>query len=326
MSPCVNKKINLAPLRPPAGGIILWPGIFCEAGVYKINNDIITFTGEKQPRPDEARAAIIPVPLESTVSYGRGTSLGPAAIMQASSQIEFYDQELEMETIRLGILTLPRVDVAGDIQLVLDRVEQAVSEQLAEGRLPVVLGGEHTVTLGALRAMVKHYGSDFTVLVLDAHLDLREEYEGTKFSHACVMKRALDLGLKVRHLGARSCSLEEAQLVSKRKMSPIWASEVHNQANWIEKSLTDVTGPVYVSLDIDGLDPSCMPATGTPEPGGLSWYQVNDWLIEVCRRYQILGLDLVELAPISGQHAWDFTAARLLYRAMGLALRAAPRP
>lgn len=262
------------------------------------------------------------MPLESTVSYGRGTALGPAAIMQASGQMELYDQELGMETIRQGILTLPRVDVSGGVEEVLDRVEEVVSAQVAAGRLPALVGGEHTITLGALRALVKHYGSDFTVLVLDAHLDLRDQYDGTEFSHACVMKRALDLGLDVRHLGTRSCSLEEAQLVKERGLSPVWASEVNRQPGWIEKSLTGVRGPVYVSLDIDGLDPSCMPATGTPEPGGLSWYQVNDWLAEICRRHQVLGLDLVEMAPIGGQNAWDFTAARLLYRALGLALKA----
>ena len=300
---------------------ILQPDIWTWVEGLKIAFEVITFGGEKQPSPEEARAAVIPVPWEATVSYGRGTSLGPAAVMCASGHMELYEPDLGMEPYKLGILTLPAVDVSGPAERVLARIADVVSTQIAAGRLPAVLGGEHTVTLGALKAMVRHYGLGFTVMVLDAHLDLREEFEGSGYSHACVMKRALDMGLSVRQVGIRSCSVEEAKLVKERGLCPVWAWEADQDGQWIEKSLQGVSGPVYVSLDVDGLDPSCMPATGTPEPGGLSWYQVNRWLAEICRRHQVLGLDLVELAPLSQQPAWDFTAARLLYRALGLALQ-----
>ncbi len=283
--------------------------------------EVITFGNVPQPPEDQARAAIIPVPLEATVSYGGGTSLGPAAVMAASAAMELYDEVLDQETIDLGILTRPAVDVRGSMEEVLARVEAAVEAELAAGRLPALVGGEHSLTLGALRALVKRHGVGFTVLSLDAHLDLRESYEDDPLSHACVMKRALDLGLSVRHLGVRSCSIEEARLVKELGLNPVWAREVHERPDWLEYALDGIGGPVYLTLDVDGFDPSCMPATGTPEPGGLDWFQVNRWLAEVCSRHQVLGLDVVELAPLDDHPAWDFTVARLLYRALGLALR-----
>jgi agmatinase len=282
---------------------------------------VITFGAMPQPLEAEARAAIIPVPLEATVSWGHGTALGPAAIMYASASMELYDEFLGQETYRQGIITRQAVDVRGSMEVVLERVERAVGAELAAGRLPAVLGGEHSLTLGALRAMVKKYGTNFTVLCLDAHLDLRQEYEGDPYSHACVMKRALDLGLAVRHLGSRSCSVGEAELVKERGIKPMWARLVHQDPGWLEQYLHGLTGPVYLTMDVDGLDPAVVPATGTPEPGGLSWPQVTTWLAEVCRRHPVLGLDIVELAPLAGQPASDFTCARLLYRALGLALK-----
>lgn len=284
-------------------------------------HEVITFGNVPQPPEDQARAAIIPVPLEATVSWGQGTALGPAAIMAASANMELYDEYLDQETYRLGILTRQAVDVRGDMPTVLARVEEAVERELALGKLPAVVGGEHSLTLGALRALVKRHGTGFTVLCLDAHLDLREEYEDDPYSHACVMKRALDLGLNVRHLGSRSCSVEEAQLVRQRGMKPLWAHELHQDPAWLERYLEGLEGPVYLTLDVDGLDPSVVPATGTPEPGGLSWPQVARWLDAVIQRSPVLGLDIVELAPKDGHPASDFACARLLYRALGLALK-----
>ena len=285
------------------------------------NGQLIPFMGEPLPAENQAKAALIPVPLEATVSYGRGAGLGPAGLLMASSQVELYDELLDLEPVSFGILTRPRVAVAGELEQVLDRIQDAVAAELKAGRMPVLVGGEHTITLGALRALVDSRGPDFTVLVLDAHLDLRDEYEGTPYSHACVMRRALDLGLKVRHMGSRSCSREEIALVRELGLKPAWARGVHQDPAWLEKALEGLHGPVYISLDVDGLDPALMPATGTPEPGGLSWNQVSDWLVAACRGREVVGLDIVELAPQPGQILSDFTAARLLYRALGLALR-----
>jgi agmatinase len=234
-----------------------------------------------------------------------------------SSDLEVLGQE----TIDQGILTRQAVDVRGSIEDVLARIEAAVEAELAAGRLPALLGGEHSLTLGALRALVRRHGTGFTVLSLDAHLDLREQYEDEPLSHACAMKRALDLGLPVRHLGVRSCSIEEARLVKALGLDPVWAHQIHESQDWLERALAGLTGPVYLTLDVDGFDPSVVPGTGTPEPGGLTWTQVNRWLTEICARHEVLGLDVVELAPLEGQTASDFTVARLLYRALGLALR-----
>jgi agmatinase len=238
--------------------------------------------------------------------------------------MELYDEVLMAEPIDKGILTLPAVDVRGGSEKALERIEAVVAKELEAGRLPAMIGGEHTVTLGALRALTKKRGADFTVLVLDAHLDLRESYQGTELSHACVMKRALDLGLDVRHLGARSCSAPEARLVREKGLKPMWAHLLRKNPDWIKESLSGIKGPVYLSLDLDGLDPSCLAATGTPEPGGLYWHELTDWLLAVAEEHEIIGLDVVELAPLAGQAVSDFTAARLLYRALGLALGCKP--
>ncbi|MEW5911347.1 MAG: agmatinase [Thermodesulfobacteriota bacterium] len=282
---------------------------------------VMTFCGVPQPELEACRAALIPAPLEATVSYGGGTALGPAAIIQASQAMELYDEVVGCQPVDQGIYTHAGVDVRGPLTEVVARIERAVAAELAAGRLPVVLGGEHTVSLGPLQALVASRGTDFTVLCLDAHTDLRDAYEGQRLCHATVMRRALDLGLSVRHLGLRSSSQAEVELIKEAGLSPLWAHEVHDDPHWLNRALAGLSGPVYLSLDVDGLDAGIMPATGTPEPGGLSWQQVTAWLSAVCARHQVLGLDIVELAPLTEQPAWDFTAARLLYRALGLIFR-----
>jgi len=282
---------------------------------------VLTFGGVEQPRLDQCRAAIIPAPLEVTVTYGEGAAQGPLAIISASANMELYDEVLGASPMSQGIYTHGRVETSGSLDIALARITEAVTDELDHGRLPVVLGGEHTVTVGALRALVERYGTDFTLLVMDAHLDLRDQWEGAKLSHATVSRRALEMGLPVRWVGSRSCSEGEAAYLAGHGLEPMWAHRIHADPNWIERSLEGLEGPVYLSLDVDGLDAGIMPATGTPEPGGLSFTQASAWLEAVCARHPVLGLDLVELAPLAGQTAWDFTAARLLYRALGLIFR-----
>ena len=286
-----------------------------------MESKILTFGGVPQPKLETCRAAIIPAPLEVTVTYGEGAALGPLAIMSASANMELYDEVLDSSPIDQGIYTHGRVNTSGPVAESLERIQASVAAELAAGRLPVVLGGEHTVTVGALRAMVERYGTGFTVLAMDAHLDMRDQYEGDRLSHATVMRRAFEMGLDLRWVGARSCSKEEAAFMAEQGMEPQWAHQIHADPNWLDRALEGLSGPVYLSLDIDGLDSGIMPATGTPEPGGLTWQQANAWLSAICARHQVLGLDLVELAPLAGQTAWDFTAARLLYRALGLIFR-----
>ena len=293
---------------------------FSEGIRVNANIEVVTFGGVPQPEDSRARAAVIPVPLERTVSFGAGTALGPAALMWASSGMELYDEVLDSSPMDLGILTLPAVDVSGPMEEVLGNIENAVFAQLEAGRLPVTVGGEHTVTLGAVEAARKKYGDGFTVLILDAHLDLRDTYAGEKISHACVARRILESGLKLRQVGIRSASAPEAALVREKGLNVVWAHQAARRDDWLERSVEGLTGPVYLSLDVDGLDPGVLAATGTPEPGGLTWNQVCMWLEEVCSRCEVIGIDLVELAPSGGHSSCEFAAARLLYRAIGLAL------
>lgn len=272
--------------------------------------------GELKPEGELFR--VIPVPWEHTVSYGRGTGDGPAAILEASDQLEIWDgfsipaQE--------GIGTAGVVDCTGAPEEVLLRIQTAVDEAARAGSIPVVLGGEHTVTLGALRAM-QHVHGEIGVVQFDAHADLRDEYEETAYSHACVMRRALELGLPLWQIGVRSLSPAEVSLRAERRIPFLDGPELPLVPTALPSIPDSLPEKVYVTFDVDGLDASLMPATGTPEPGGLFWHQAM-WLLSlVAGGRTIVGFDVVELAPIAGMHAPDFTAARLVYNIMGMIQR-----
>lgn len=268
--------------------------------------------------PHRARFHILPVPLENTVSYGHGTARGPRAILEASQQLETWDGASVPG--ELGLHTCTPVDCAGTPEAVLARIEDSTADILKNQGMPVLLGGEHTVTLGALRALKKHYGV-FGVVQFDAHADLRAEYEGSPYSHACVMHRAVrDLGLPLAQFAVRDLSLEEAAVRREFHVT-------HHDGPTLARTLPPVPLPenfprrIYVTFDVDGLDASVMPATGTPVPGGLSWYDALT-LVERCVvGRQVLGFDVVELAPIPGLHFADYTAARLVYHIMGILQR-----
>lgn len=262
---------------------------------------------------------VLPVPLEATVSYAGGTARGPEAILEASDQLELWDGE--SVPAEAGIYTHPAVDCAGSSEAVLRRIAAAVDTILDHGGLPVLLGGEHTVTYGALSALQRRFGG-FGVVQFDAHADLRDSYEGSPWSHASVMRRAVkDLGLPLVQLGVRALCLEE---VEARRMHGV---TFHDAADLVRRGIPDRLLPpdfparVYVTFDVDGLDPSIMPATGTPVPGGLGWYEALDLAQRAIAGREVLGFDVVELAPVPGLHAADFAAARLTYALMGLVER-----
>ena len=262
---------------------------------------------------------VLPVPLEATVSYAGGTAKGPEAILEASDQLELWDGE--SVPAEAGICTHPAVDCAGPSETVLQRVAAAVDTILDHGGLPVLLGGEHTVTYGALSALRRRFGA-FGVVQFDAHADLRDSYEGSPWSHASVMRRAVkDLGLPLVQFGVRAMCLEE---VEARRTHGV---TFHDAADLARRGIPDRLLPpdfpqrVYVTFDVDGLDPSIMPATGTPVPGGLGWYQALDLAQRAIAGRDVLGFDVVELAPVPGLHAADFAAARLVYALMGLVER-----
>jgi agmatinase len=232
--------------------------------------------------------------------------------------MELWDDEIGA-TYRAGIHTLPEIEpTALGPEAMAERVEQATGWILDRDKLPAILGGEHSITAGAVRA-AKQRHPNLSVLQLDAHADMRDVYLDSPFSHACVMRRIREM-VPASSVGIRSMSEEEAEYLAK-KPAPIWSTRAFRalNGNW-EPILRSLTDEVFVTFDVDGIDPSALPGTGTPEPGGLEWYEAVDLLRAVSARSRIVGFDVVELSPVPGQVASDFLAARLVYRMIGLAL------
>lgn len=266
--------------------------------------------------PNTAKVTIIPAPLEYSVCYMQGTEHGPQAILNASSQMELYDEELDCTPIEVGVYTRPALDYnRKDHAVALKATGDAVREVLQRGQLPFTLGGEHSLSAPVIAAVREHY-PDLTVIHIDAHGDLRDEYEGTPLSHASIERRVVDMGIPLLEIGIRSFSPEEAEFMkTKPDVAIVWA---YQMAQGKAKIPWERLGKhTYVTLDLDAIDPSEMPAVGTPEPGGLSWYQVLDLFREICRRTTIVGMDIVELCPMEGQTRADFLAAKLAYKMIG---------
>jgi agmatinase len=271
---------------------------------------------------EESRVVLIRVPYDGTASYGPGARNGPRAIMEASAQVELWDLELQREPWREGIYTLPLLEpsAVGPEDMVA-RVQQYCLGPLRDGKIIFLLGGEHSISVGGARAVHQVHGS-VSFLHIDAHPDLRDSYEGLKFSHATVARRNLELG-PVVHVGIRTACEEELEVIRAQELRPVWAHQIHEleQSEWIERVLAQLGSRIYVSVDLDGLDPSVIPATGTPVPGGLSWYHLLALLRAVGDTRQIVGCDLCELAPIQGQQASDFAAPLLAYKLIGYFVR-----
>lgn len=276
--------------------------------------------------PTTARAAVWPVPYEATTSYGEGTRLGPAAIVEASAQVEFYDIELDAEPCRMGIATLPPPTLPRDPAATVEALRRAYEDLLADGRFLVALGGEHTITYPLVAAWRSRLAAEggLSVLQLDAHADLRDEYQGTRWSHACVMRRVLDDGVPVVGVGLRAFSIEERDLLRERRQVAVLGHEL-GAADWIDRVLAALGPKVYLTFDVDFFDPSLVPATGTPEPGGGTWSQATALLRRVFAERQVVAADVVELAPIEGLHAPDFVVAKLVYKILGYHARAEQR-
>lgn len=264
--------------------------------------------------PATARYAVLPLPYEATVSYGHGTAAGPRAIIQASQQVELFDGT--GEPAAAGILTEAPVVFAGrSPEEDLAAIRTCVEAILDAGRLPIGLGGEHTVTFPCVEALWRRR-QDFGVVQFDAHADLREEYGGTPWSHACVMRRVHELGVPLFQVGVRSLSRPEAEYRARHGIGHLDAAAAGGA--WPEPLLPDDFPPnVYLTFDVDALDPAVVPATGTPEPGGLGWYQALAAIAAVARRRRILAFDVVELAPVPGLHLADFAVAKLVYAIIG---------
>ncbi|CAN5359597.1 agmatinase [soil metagenome] len=273
---------------------------------------------DEESRYEHALGIVVPVPYERTVSYGRGTVNGPGAILSASEYVELYDEVLREEPYRQGGIhtAAPVLGGGEDPTAFLDRLSDTAAALFMDGKFPVFLGGEHTITVAPVRA-ARTVFEDLSVLQLDAHADLRDEYQGTQWSHACVMRRVHDLGVPVVPVGIRAVSVEEAEFIYDNDLPVFWSHRIAHADEWMETALMALSDTVYITFDVDFFDPSLLPATGTPEPGGGFWHETLQFLGRVFMHKRVVGMDVVELAPIDGLHAPDFVVARLVHRCFG---------
>jgi agmatinase len=268
---------------------------------------------------EKSRVVVLPVPYERTVSYGVGTRNGPGAILEASRYVELYDDELDEEVYRVGVHTLPawlpeRMEPAHCVE----ELEDVVAGLLERGRFVLTLGGEHSIAPGPIRAYRARH-PEMSVLHFDAHGDLRDEYEGEKYSHACAARRWVELGIPSVHVGIRSISREEVDYVRQSGTMIVSNREMHRSDDWLPRALERLSGEVYVTFDVDFFDGSLVPATGTPEPGGGTYDQALGILRRVASERKIIGADVVEHAPLPGNRAPDFMVAKLCYKILGYA-------
>ncbi|HNQ34735.1 MAG TPA: agmatinase [bacterium] len=287
-----------------------------------------TFAGWPPRRLEEARAAILPVAYDATTSYRSGTRFGPQEIILASRFLEMYDEALGLEPGGPGVVTLPELwpDLASP-EAALREVQAYVDGLLEKNLFPVVLGGEHSITYGAVQA-VRKFHPGLSVLVLDAHADLRQDYQGTRYNHACVSRRILDLGVPVTVLGVRSLPSEDLPLLESGKepgLNLAWASQLKAEPDWLGRFGDRLTETVYLSIDLDFFDPAYVPAVGTPEPGGLGWDETAAFLAGLAGRRRLVGFDVVELDGSVHHTPSAYLAARLVHRLLGLCLPAADR-
>lgn len=269
-----------------------------------------------------ARVAVLPVPLERSTSYLRGTAAAPEAIIAASYNVELYDLQLDGEPYRYGIHTLPALNFSANdsIQKSLERIEQAVAAILGDEKFPVILGGEHTLSYPVFSAFFKHY-PELSILHLDAHTDLRDQYLDDSYSHACVMRRIREHTKNIISIGIRSVSQEEMDYIKSEQPLIYYDHEIQRNGLPIEKILSELTDNVFITFDLDAINPAELPSVGTPEPGGLSWYEVVELFEAVFAYKNIVGFDVVELKPDGINLHSDFWAAKMIYRMIGLKLK-----
>lgn len=286
-------------------------------------NDVPPFGGDEAASAFEAaKVVVLPVPYEATVSYGGGTAKGPEAILRASTQVELYDEQLGSEPFRAGLYTDAMLSVGGTTDNVVGRIEARFGELMDAGKWVVMLGGEHAITPGGVAAAASRH-SGLQLVQLDAHADLRQQYAGDRWSHACAMARCVDHGVPLTAIGIRNYSVDEARWIREGipgyRIVHAWEME---DGSWIDRALSGLDGkPVYLTIDLDYFDPAVIPATGTPEPGGAAWWPTLRFLDRLMTSANVVACDIVELAPSPGLHHADFTAARLAYKLIGMRFR-----
>ncbi|MBM3148949.1 MAG: agmatinase [Chloroflexi bacterium] len=278
------------------------------------------FAGLHSPHSDfgTARAVILPVPYDSTTEWHSGARKGPKAIIEASQYLELYNLELDREIYRVGIHTLPQLHpVLSSPENMIKQVYEVSKSLLQANKFVVMLGGEHSLSLGMVQAL-KEIHRDLCVLQLDAHADLRDEYTATKYSHACVMRRIVEL-CPITQVGIRSLSAEENDFLKQNKMNPFYLMSSKPHAHSVQQIASSLGEKVYVTIDLDVLDPSIMSAVGTPEPNGMLWHEVTGLLKAITQQRHVVGFDIVELCPDQGPDSCAFLAAKLAYTFIGYA-------
>ena len=271
---------------------------------------------------ENARIVMVPVPYDRTASYQKGTARGPAAIIEASRHMELYDDELGCDPSEVGIHTAPPVSGNEDPpEAMAAKVEEAAARYLAMGKMPVVLGGEHSVSIGAIRAYEKAHPR-MSLVQLDAHGDLRLSFEGSEYNHACIMRHFAGR-IPTLQLGIRSMCQEEADFIREKRLMVIPAREFVRRPGVALEMVDRLTDEIYLTIDVDYFDPSLVPATGTPEPGGPGWYETLDFIRGLCRKRTLVGFDVNELSPLPGDAASDFLVAKLVYKVIAYRFRSA---
>jgi agmatinase len=260
-----------------------------------------------------ARVVILPAPLDRTTSYVAGTRNGPHEILVASSHMELWDEETGTDVHSIGIFTLPEMEFPfATMDEVVEEIRRVASEIVSRGKFPFVIGGEHSITPPIVAAVAERH-PDLSVLQIDAHADLRESFMGTPHNHACAMRRVVER-VRATQVGIRSLSPEEAEAIPDLNTTVFYDYRMRQDPNWIDRVVDSLGDTVYITIDVDGLDPAIMPATGTPEPGGLSWYEALALLRRVIESRNVVGCDLVELSPMAGHVAPNFLCAKLIYK------------
>jgi agmatinase len=269
--------------------------------------------------PETSRFVVLPIPYDATASYLKGTVNGPQAIISASQQVEFFDEILLDEFYQVGVFTAPPVECQGvTADQLQERIAAAAAPYVQAYKFLLSLGGEHSVTPALVKTVRQKY-DNLSVLHIDAHADLRDEYHGTIFSHACAMRRVYDMNIPVVHVGIRSFDKDQHDFIVAHKVKMFSPIAIAHKPDWIKDVLHGLTENVYISLDIDGLDPAYAPGTGTPEPGGLTYQQLVDLILAVGKTRHIVGADIVEVIPNLPGVVTEFLAARLAYKIIAAA-------
>ena len=265
---------------------------------------------------ERSQILIFPVAYEGTVSYGAGTGAGAQAIIEASRNMELYEEDTDAEVYKIGIHTLEEFAPRATPEAMMTGLYERTVELLKEEKFVCMLGGEHSVSAPVIRAHAERF-HNISILQIDAHADLRDEYDGTPHSHASIMARSVkDLKIPAVQVGIRSLSADEARSLSDLPTKIYWARDIVGRTDWIDEAIDNLTENVYLTIDIDGLDPSLVPTTGTPEPGGLGWYEVLTLIRRLAEKRRVVGMDLVELSKTDNSDAPAFLCAKLIYKTL----------